>query len=213
MRISSSSKGGVAQHFNNLVKILRVAEKLQQAKTVSDKTPDEIAIGVAALQGTSAAFSSTACALFSCSTLTHCASFVSSRPLLACVRIFTAWIAAGEFVLSKAASKKKDKNAALQTLQLLLQQQYKKLWSILLSLLQCDVEAVQMGALSAGMDLMQAEGLAAALSSNGSGSSSGGGRSVPSDENTCTPVPSPHETTWPSWSSVEIGRASCRERV
>lgn len=44
---------------------------------------------------------------------------------LAGVRIFTEWFSSGQFLLSKTATKKKEKNAALQALQGLLSTQYK----------------------------------------------------------------------------------------
>ena len=46
-------------------------------------------------------------------------------PISAGVRVFTQWLATGLFTLSKAATKKKEKNAALQALQGLIQAQYK----------------------------------------------------------------------------------------
>jgi hypothetical protein len=79
------------------------------------------------------------------------------------VRIFTEWFAAGQFVLSKTASKKKSGDATLQAIQNLLVVQYKKLWALLLTLLQSDVAAVQSNALHAAMDLVQAEGISAAV--------------------------------------------------
>jgi hypothetical protein len=51
--------------------------------------------------------------------------FFFSSPPAAVVRIFTQWMATGQFLNSKAASKKKDKSAVLRTLEGLLQQQYK----------------------------------------------------------------------------------------
>lgn len=51
--------------------------------------------------------------------------FLALPPPPAVVRIFTQWMATGQFLNSKAASKKKDKSAVLRTLEGLLQQQYK----------------------------------------------------------------------------------------
>jgi hypothetical protein len=127
---------GVAKHFNNLVQLISIAHKLVGGTdSVQAKSAEDIASGISGVQS--------------------------------CVRIFTLWLSSGDFHNSKTAVGKRKAGSstatlmALQTLETLLQQQYKRLWTLLFDLLQSDVEAVQSNALHAAMDLVQAEGAAA----------------------------------------------------
>jgi hypothetical protein len=158
---SSTNEDTIAPHFNSLVKMIHMA-----AKATTTSNPDALAIAISAVQGQMRG----KIQLSVMYEVTSSYADVDAHPyavalFTAVVRIFTQWMATGQFLNSKTASKKKDKSAVLRTLEGLLQQQYKKLWSILFELLQSAPAVVQSNALHAAMDLVQAEGSSIAAAS------------------------------------------------